>query len=86
MRIVMNEKAYDTETSEKLAEWQSSGYGSPVRFETLYRKKSGKYFLEINDPYGIGYRIKPMSEGEAKMWVMDCANSKFEEIFGPVEE
>lgn len=87
MRKIFNGKAYDTDTADMLAEWQSSGnYGASIRFETLYREKSGEYFLQINDPYRTGLSVKPLTKDEAKMWVMDCANDLYEEIFGEVKE
>lgn len=81
MRRIINGRAYDTDTAIKLAEWQSD-----VKFETLYRKKNGEYFLLINDPCRTGTRIKSMSEAEAKRWVEDCSNEKYESIFGIQEE
>ena len=84
MRKIINGKAYDTDTADMIAEWQSCG--DPIRWETLYRKKTGEFFLLINDPYRTGVRISPISEFEANMWVEDCANEKYEEIFGTQEE
>ena len=87
MRKILNGKAYDTDTAEMIAEWESSGnWGNPIRWETLYRKKTGEFFLLINNPYMSGLTISPISEFEARMWIEDCANEKYEEIFGTQEE
>ena len=87
MRMIIKGKAYDTDTAQKKAEWMSDGCnGGSYRWEKLYRKKTGEYFIYEEDPYRTGSHIYPITEDEAKEWAEEKANSKYEEIFGPVEE
>lgn len=87
MRMIIKGKAYDTDTAQKKAEWMSDGCnGGSYRKEALYRKKTGEYFIYEEDPYRTGLNIYPITEEEAKKWAEEKANSKYEEIFGTVEE
>lgn len=58
MKKVINGKMYNTETAKALA---TSYHGTPGDFsyyeETLYKKKTGEYFL-----YGIGGAASPYSQ------------------------
>ena len=101
MKQIINGKKYDTETATEVGSWWnglSTRDFSHCR-ETLYRKRTGEYFL-----YGIGgpmsgyshscgnmtsggEKIIPMTEAEAREWAegrLGC--DEYEEIFGEVEE
>ena len=101
MRKIINRKAYDTNTAEELGIW-SNGY-SPRDFvyteETLFRKKTGEYFLygfggprskyakRIADGYTGGEMIIPMTQEEAELWAEEhLTTDEYETIFGEVEE
>ena len=46
MKKVINGKMYNTETAERLAEWDNGRWGSfDACSETLYRKRNGELFL-----------------------------------------
>ena len=46
MKKVINSTLYNTETARKLGNWDNGRYGSfGYCKETLYRTKSGKYFI-----------------------------------------
>ncbi len=101
MKKIVYGKKYDTETAKNLGGW-SNDY--PVRDfnyceESLYRKKTGEYFLfgeggpnskyreRYPDGWGSGWSITPLTEDEAKDWAMehlDC--DAYESIWGEVEE
>ena len=51
MKTIINGRMYDTETAEKIAGWDNGIYGRDFRSceETLYKKKTGEYFI-----YGSG--------------------------------
>ncbi|MBO5969937.1 MAG: hypothetical protein J6S14_15725 [Clostridia bacterium] len=102
MKKIINGKKYDTGTAKELGIWSNSYYPGDFAYcsETLYRKKTGEYFL-----YGIGgpmskyaehigsnttiggSNIKPMTESEAREWAETHLDAEeYEEIFGEVEE
>ena len=53
MRKIIDKKIFDTETSEKIAEWDNGLYGNDFYRceETLYVTQKGNYFLYL---YGSG--------------------------------
>lgn len=78
MKKIINRKKYDTETAKAVGSWDNGNPGINYVEETLYRKKTGEYFLHgeggPNTRYcwmggnnsSYGERIMPMTEGEAK--------------------
>ena len=102
MKKIINGKVYDTEKAQELASWSNGGTWRDFNHveETLYRKKTGEYFLfgeggpntryakqvELNSWTG-GERIMPMSYAEATKWAeKHLDGEEYEEIFGPVVE
>ena len=101
MRKVIKGKLYDTETAQMVAEWS---YGYPRDFEytseTLYRKRTGEYFLHgeggPRSPYAQtigqnqwsgGEAIRPLAYGEAKAWMEKRAEVEdYEREFGIPDE
>lgn len=85
MKKIIDGKKYDTETAKQVGEtWSPAGFG-PSDFEwyeeTLYRKRTGEYFLcgqggpmsRYAEAYGQsgwagGERIMPLTYTEAKDW------------------
>lgn len=85
MKKIISGKVYDTETAQQVGEpWSADGFG-PSDFdwceETLYRKRTGEYFLhgeggartKYAEPYGQsgwtgGERIMPMEYDQARNW------------------
>ncbi|MDD6445059.1 MAG: hypothetical protein PUF81_04360 [Lachnospiraceae bacterium] len=101
MKKIINGKKYDTETAECMGSWEN-GYGhndfKSVE-ESLYRKKTGEFFLYgeggamsiYAESYGDttcgGEKIIPLTEDEAKEWAENHLDGDtYEDIFGPVEE
>ena len=101
MKKIINGKMYNTETAKCLSEWCNGHYGDLTYVEeTLYRKRTGEYFL-----YGLsgaagkyaeetscnnwsgGDRVIPMTENEAKSWMEENGTAE-EDIsaFGEPEE
>lgn len=74
MKKVIRGRLYDTETAKPIG--STSGTG-----ETLYRKRTGEYFL------GAGDRIKPLAYDEARKWAENALDGDewFAE-FGDLEE
>lgn len=99
MKKIINGKKYDTETAKAVGSWDNENPGINYVEETLYRKKTGEYFLHgeggpnsrygemYGESYMYGERITPVTEDEAKSWTERKLNGdKYEEIFGEVEE
>lgn len=101
MKKIINGKRYDTDTAKNLG---SAGYSHPGDFnywrETLYRKKTGEFFLHgiggamsryarstgLNEWTG-GEEIRPLSLEEAQKWAEKYLEvEEFERIFGTCEE
>lgn len=102
MKKIINNKAYDTETAKELGSWSNmADYGNFSWFsETLYRKKTGEFFLygeggpmtkyavaEGSNSWRGGSRIMPLSFQEARAWAEEhLAAAEYEAIFGEVVE
>ena len=101
MKKIINGKKYDTDTAEEVGCWSNHRYGSfDFCGETLYRKKTGEFFLEGEggplSPYcemsgpnewRSGSQIIPLTKDEAREWAMEYLDGdEFEAIFGEVEE
>jgi hypothetical protein len=100
MRQVIDGKAYDTSTADKLGEASSILARTDFRHweEALYRTKRGAYFIAGGGgpmtrwaiPCDKGTSgsegIKVLTETEARQWVEKYCNDRYEKIFGKVEE
>ena len=102
MKRVINGRKYDTETATEVAEWwnglDSGDFGTVE--ETLYRKRTGEYFLygyggpmtSYAEPCGssgwqYGSRIMPMTYDEARTWAEEHMSvDEYEAEFGEVPE
>lgn len=102
MKKIINGKVYDTEKAKEMASWSNGGTWRDFSHveETLYRKKTGEYFLfgeggpmtqyaervEQNGWSG-GSRIMPMTYAEATKWAEEHLDGDdYEAIFGEVVE
>ena len=102
MKKIINGKVYDTEKAKAVGEWSNSlGYRDfNWKEETLYRKKTGEFFLfgeggpntnyaeriDTNS-WSSGSVIIPMTYGEAMEWAeKKLDGDTYESIFGKVEE
>ena len=101
MKKIINGKVYDTEKAKAVGAWSNGGTWRDFdhREETLYRKKTGEFFLHgeggpatnyserIDNVWSSGERIMPMSFAEARAWAEEHLDGdEFEEIFGAVVE
>jgi hypothetical protein len=102
MKKIIKNKAYDTETAKELGSWSNmADYGNFSQFsETLYRKKTGEFFLygkggpmtkyavaEGSNSWRGGSRIMPLSFQEAREWAEEhLSGEEYEAIFGEVVE
>ena len=102
MKKIISGKVYDTDTAQELGSWENAGnwrdYGHMA--ETLYRKKTGEFFLHGEggpmtkyaqavgqNEWSGGSRIMPMSFAEAREWAEEHLDAEeYEAIFGEVAE
>ena len=102
MKKIINGRVYDTEKARELGTY--ANYGSWRDFshleETLYRKKTGEYFLfgeggpmtryaeaEGQNGWSGGKRIMPMTYDEAREWAEEHLEAdEYEAIFGEIVE
>ena len=102
MKKIINGKKYDTETATPVASFSNSGGWRDFAHyeETLYRKKTGEFFLYgeggpmtkyarstgLNSWSG-GDGFEPLTEDEAKLWLERFSDTEtYEAQFGAVEE
>lgn len=101
MRKIINGKRYDTDTATLLGGTSYGCIGDLTYWaESLYRKKTGEYFLcgvggpgskysrHIGPDRLVGWtEIRPLSLQEAQEWAEACFEADdYEAVFGPVEE
>lgn len=101
MKKILNGKLYDTDTAKEVG-FYSNGYGVgdfQYCYETLYRKKTGEFFLygrggamskyceRYDNMRSGGDVIIPYTEEEAKEWAVENMDADdYMELFGVVEE
>lgn len=102
MKKIINGKSYDTATALKVAEWSNGLSYREFGWveETLYRKRTGEYFLfgeggpasryaeaSGSNSWSSGSRIMPLTFKDATAWAEEHLDGdEFEEIFGAVVE
>lgn len=102
MKKIIKKKVYDTATAQRLGEYAPNPYRSDFSYfcETLYRKKTGEFFLhgEGNaaskyarscgqNEWCWGEKIVPLSYEAAQQWAEEHLDGdSYIEIFGELEE
>lgn len=101
MKKIINNKVYDTDTAQQLGDWSNGYYTNDFHYcaETLYRKKTGEYFLfgeghalskyasHSGNSSGWGEKIIPLSYKEAQEWAEEHLDGDdYISIFGDPEE
>lgn len=102
MKKIINGKVYDTDTARELGSWANAGHWGDFSHmeETLYRKKTGEFFLHgeggamtkyakavEQNSWSGGSRIMPMSFSEARAWAEEHLDGdEYEAIFGEITE
>ena len=100
MKRIINGRKYDTSTAEEVGE-SSHSYRSEYDYyeETLYRKRTGEYFLygyghgdskyakQVCGDFGPGSDIIPLSYEQARAWAeRELSADEYESAFGEVTE
>lgn len=101
MKKIIDRKLYDTDTAKEIASYSYGYYGDFSYIdETLYRKKTGEFFLygsggpmtkyseqRSSNEWGSGEAIIPLDIDEAKEWLEQYGSADaYIDAFGPVEE
>lgn len=92
MKKIINGKKYDTTTATKIASQTLYYNGNNVSgWNTIYRKKSGEFFLEHQTSgmncWDLKEYILPLSELEAREMCEELLDGEeYESVFGEVEE
>ena len=102
MRKIINGKAYDTEKATFVAEYDNGQWDNRFNLitETLYRKRTGEYFLHGGggsmthyakscgqNSWSGGELITPLTYDQAKQWTEQHATAEeYEREFGVVED
>lgn len=100
MKKVINRKVYDTKTAKEIA--CSSDYSGGIHWydETLYRKKTGEFFLYGKGGCGSKYAVSigcnswaegsgviPLSQNDAYLWCEKNIDSEtLADLFGDIVE
>ena len=101
MYKVIDGHKYDTNTARELAEWEPNPHRTDFSWfcETLYRTKTGLYFLHgeggpmsryaetiSQSEWSGGEKILPISEDKAREWTEEhCSGETYERVFGDPE-
>lgn len=100
MKKVINGSLYDTDTAKPLGEWYTDLGMLTYVCETLYRTKSGKYFVHGEggpasryaaqtgtNSWKSGAKITPVSLDGAQKWAEDnLTGEEYLAAFGPLQE
>ena len=101
MKKIINGKLYNTDTAERMGTWDNGIYGDLDSVEeTLYRKRTGEFFLcgeggarsryaisTGNNFWSGGSEIIPLTWEAAREWAEKHLNAdNYEQIFGEVSE
>lgn len=101
MKKIIEGKMYNTETAKEIGHYDNGLGGGDFRHlcETLYRKKTGEFFLYATGGAMTKYAMEccggitggnviiPFSEREAKEWCEKHLDTEtYEEVFGEVKE
>ena len=102
MKKIINHKVYDTETAKELGSYSNGGSWRDFSHyeETLYRKKTGEFFLHGEggpmtryaetvgqNEWSGGEKIMPMDYSEAQKWAEKHLDAdEYEAIFGEIVE
>lgn len=101
MKLIRNGKKYDTDTARKLGTWSNFLSRRDIGWceESLYRKKTGEYFLHgeggpasryaerFQNSRISGEAIIPLTYEQARSWAEEHLDAdEYEDIFGEVAE
>lgn len=89
MKKIRNRRVYDTDTAMEIAHYETCTDPASItyKYETLYRKKTGEFFIWIDGWPDDDEECRPLSIEEAKDWCeLHTTVDKYISLFGPVSE
>ena len=102
MKKIINNRVYDTDTAQELGSWSNDGSWRDFSHteETLYRKRTGEFFLHGEggpmtkyavmtgqNSWSGGEKIIPLTPESARKWVEEKLDADaYERIFGLPDE
>lgn len=102
MKKIISGKVYDTSTANELGRWSNGGSTGDFDYceETLYRKRTGEFFLHGeggprsrysrcsgNNEWSWGEEIIPLTFDAARQWAEEHLSAgEYESIFGEIAE
>ena len=100
MKKIINGKLYDTDTAKEMGCWGNGRYDFSSCSETLYRKRTGEFFLfgeggpmskyarsTGNNSWSGGSEIIPLTASKAREWAEEKLSADdYAEIFGMPDE
>lgn len=101
MKAIIKGRKYNTDTARLVARDSNDLGWRDYRYyiESLYRKKTGEFFLygeggpaskyrvRNGDCWDTGEQIIPLTNEKAREWIeQNCSVETYEELFGEVEE
>lgn len=100
MKKIINGKMYNTSTAKQMGEWWNRNSGLDYIRETLFRKRTGEFFLHGEGGARTKYakrtgsnfwegseEIMQLSWDEARDWAEEHLTAdEYEEIFGEISE
>ena len=88
MKKVISGKVYDTDTAKAISRRIDRGSVSDVYYgQTLYRKRTGEYFIHREGYRGITDAIEPLSYDDARQWAKEYLDAgEYEAEFGVPDE
>ena len=101
MKKIIKGRLYNTETAQELGSWNNGDYGEFTYCEeTLYRKRTGEFFIAGkggamsryavkagSNSWAGGSDITPQTFDQARQWAEEHLDAnKYEAIFGEVAE
>lgn len=84
MKKIIDGKVYSTETAAKIGTI-SRGAEQNNLCETLYRKKTGEYFLHVSGGWSARENICPLIYADAQRWAKESlASDVYDAFFGSI--
>lgn len=100
MKQIIKNRKYDTDTAVKVGRWDNDMFSLQYIEETLYRKRTGEYFLHGeggantryaritgSNSWGSGSELIPLTYESAREWAEEhLSTDAYEAEFGEVVE
>lgn len=88
MKKIINNRLYDTDTAKAVSPRIDRGSIDDIFYgQTLYRKRTGEYFLHREGYRGVEDAIQPQTYDEAREWAAENLDAdQYISLFGAIDE